>query len=294
MSSCPSAPNSMLDIQQPGTKEVDAKWKSALLEQVPKHKSAADLVCRLAANADLYPHVASVLSKYAFLCPDPNEDRSKLYAKLRPFKIFDPHYIRIGNDFFFFLKRGDESIHLTYDEYDAKRAQGINPIHSANTVPYLVKKTAPSGVGYLYSANDLPEAEHDSKDKEFLTNYKTMEKRTFYGLHTYGGYHGFFRPDLDEVMTLIGLDLNQDLDRIDRIYVTTDMHPSEKVGECYDSVLDRHKAVTTVYVVFNEETEKKEIEFKNKRRVVENGDLEELESKKIKCLRRSARISNKK
>jgi hypothetical protein len=74
-------------------------------------------------------------------------------------------------------------------------------------------------------------------------------KHEFFGLHTYGGYYGFFRPDLSEVIHLINQVISvDDLDQIERMYVTTEPHPDDNARKCYDAKQDRHRAKTTCYV----------------------------------------------
>lgn len=99
----------------------------------------------------------------------------------------------------------------------------------------------PQEVGYLYSgASDLV-IEDDLQSRVPIK---------LYGYHTYGGYYGFFRPDVIEVMWLILREIDKkDLDFAKKIYVTTEAYPSLNCGQCYDSAKDRHMAKTLVYLM---------------------------------------------
>lgn len=117
----------------------------------------------------------------------------------------------------------------------------VNILHTHEKPPmYDLDK-----VGYLWGkpSEPLSHIEHEELGK--------AEEIVAYGLHTYGGYYGFFRPDLNEVIRL-ALHAIKDIDSVKKIYVTTEMHPSENVADCYDVKKDRHRAKTTFWVLRKE------------------------------------------
>jgi hypothetical protein len=104
---------------------------------------------------------------------------------------------------------------------------------------------------YLWEFKAKQESELDEDDRRMCCDpNKITERYELYGYHTYGGYYGFFRPDLKEVIHLIHTVIPLDqLHSVKRMYVTTDTHPTDNVGACYDVKKDMHKAKTIVYVV---------------------------------------------
>lgn len=96
--------------------------------------------------------------------------------------------------------------------------------------------------GYLFTTDRDP--------THPLPDFQSCDKLELYGLHTYGGYYGFFRPDLTEVIGLLSEYITEDaLDNIEKIYVTTEPSPSDNIAECFDYAADRHKGVTKAFVV---------------------------------------------
>lgn len=174
-----------------------------------------------------------------------------LYSKIQPFKLWEPHYIRImHNEFIFYYTPGDENpVNMDFDEVQKRQKEGTLWPNDRKPVRVVQERvTDRSGRGYLYGSDKKNVL--DEIDKAFVAETIPCEKLEFYGLHTYGGYHGFFRPDLDEVMTLISpIITDERLKTIERVYVTTEPHPSDEGSECYDLEHDRHKAKTTVYIV---------------------------------------------
>lgn len=78
----------------------------------------------------------------------------------------------------------------------------------------------------------------------------TGEEHVIYGLHSYGGYWAFFRPDLTEVFNLLSdiLPVSQ-LDLVDKIFVTTcPLH--DDACENLDPDTDKHYGVSTVYILW--------------------------------------------
>ncbi len=66
------------------------------------------------------------------------------------------------------------------------------------------------------------------------------------GLHRHGGYHGFFKPDLDEVISLLISSAPIALDSFRKAYISTSLESEVLV---YDGDDECHKGVTTVYLV---------------------------------------------
>lgn len=68
-----------------------------------------------------------------------------------------------------------------------------------------------------------------------------------HGMHTYGGYYGFFRPDLVEVFWLISQNIPvEKLEQAKKIYLTT--QPRTGNANDYNSKVDRHYGITRVYL----------------------------------------------
>jgi hypothetical protein len=125
---------------------------------------------------------------------------------------------------------------------------------SSERRPSLRKKVSFERIkseGYLWSDEVPPEK--DLLDLEFERAPDSLGAATevLFGLHTYGGYYGFFRPDLDEVIRLMVLSgwNEKKLDSVSRVYVTTTPHPSDAAWACYDRATDKHMAKTSLYVV---------------------------------------------
>lgn len=99
-------------------------------------------------------------------------------------------------------------------------------------------------VGYLYE--NIHRELQDKFDHEFVTGVGVWKRMKFFALHAHGGYHGFFRPDLDEVISIIH-DKLPPVETIACAFVTTTAHPDGNVTRYYDQHADRHRAKTTVY-----------------------------------------------
>jgi hypothetical protein len=100
----------------------------------------------------------------------------------------------------------------------------------------------PAGVGYLFCGRSNKRIDDDA----FL-----IRPLELYGLHTYGGYYGFFRPDIIEALWLL-LDTEDGLQKLKdckKVYVTTEMYPSDNIRECYHRGKDRHQGKTLFYFV---------------------------------------------
>jgi hypothetical protein len=139
----------------------------------------------------------------------------------------------------------EDSVVRTADGISWKEAPRIVQL----TLEQVVEQHA-----YLYAQIPIADDKLDQSARDFLHGKRDgLIKFELYGLHTYGGYYGFFRPDAQEVFSLMLANIDQDLLlRCHRFYVTTDAHPSDKGSECYDSKLDRHKARTTVWLQLQE------------------------------------------
>lgn len=102
---------------------------------------------------------------------------------------------------------------------------------------------------YLWGDAKKPDA-YDELDKKLIAACDPLKPDgSFLGLHTYGGYHGFFRPSLDEIIPMLiksGVKIDAS---VARIYVTTEPWPNDKASQCYDGVLDRHRAITMWWIV---------------------------------------------
>ena len=103
-----------------------------------------------------------------------------------------------------------------------------------------------SSQSYVWDMN--PPDKLDEIDEEFLKSKDNFEKRYVYGYHTYGGYWGFFRPDLKEVITYA-----QDILReADVAYLTTEScdingNLADHINHCFNRGLDMHMGKTTIY-----------------------------------------------
>jgi hypothetical protein len=179
----------------------------------------------------------------------PDETLKRYWEKMRAYKSFHPMFMSIGE---VLLVEYEPNKTVSHEEF---KQMGIKPEEKL----YLnAKNVGFDGINqnYLYDFEVKPEADFDEVDKGFINNDAqfnaeyTTEKHEFYGLHTYGGFRGFFRPDLNEVINLISRTIEEgELDNIERIYVTTEPYPSNNINECFDSKADRHRAKTTIYVI---------------------------------------------
>ncbi len=176
-----------------------------------------------------------------------SDELKKYYDKIKPFRIWVPQWLSVGGNMSVEISPGEwKKFGSNYDEYK-EFFETLN--HDEKF--YLVQKIPFDCIGdsYLYNNWRIID-EFDEEDQIFVQNRERYQLLQLFGLHTYGGYHGFFRPDLKEVIHLIHKQIPiQELEMIDRIYVTTQMHPSEKIYECYDSKADRHRACTTCYIL---------------------------------------------
>lgn len=171
---------------------------------------------------------------------------------LRPCKTWHATYVRVGDEVVVEDTPGATK-KMTVDEYNAsdRKARSIMQIRG-KPVSY-----GDLGKAYLWDVDAKDEAKLDQLDVQFLSGFTEAEtegspisRRVFYGLHSYGGYYGFFRPDLGEVIRLISKEYPvESLSKYAAMFVTTEMHPSDNIGECYDVRRDRHRAKTTVWAI---------------------------------------------
>ncbi|AYV78642.1 MAG: hypothetical protein Edafosvirus21_21 [Edafosvirus sp.] len=175
-----------------------------------------------------------------------DDEISKYYNKLKIYKWFKPTIYNID---------GDISIEHESGKYKKETDEDYNIIKKkAKPHINLYEKVSLDQIqtqAYLWELKELQNK--DEIDESFVQSggtSVTFEKIELYGLHRYGGYRIFFRPDLNEVIHLMSskISLNE-LDDIDRIYVTTKPFPSDNGNECYDNGFDKHKAITTCYLV---------------------------------------------
>ncbi len=171
----------------------------------------------------------------------PQEEVQKYADKIEIFKVFEPSILRIANTKDIEISPGVWEKHDKDKKYDLTEKIVFGQKNSLTD-------------GYLYSMVTLP-ADKETEDhklfrKEFEDkNMKSFKKIEIFGLHTYGGYWAFFRPDLTEVIHLLKDSI--DISSVRKMFVTTEPHPSSNIGECFDTKKDKHKALTTCYVLDN-------------------------------------------
>lgn len=129
-------------------------------------------------------------------------------------------------------KKGRETTLRYYDK--------VVPFKDGQNYAMVVKDELGS-VGYLWTdkKGDLDISETQKREPDIL----------LCGLHTYGGYYGCFRPDLVEVFGLLA-DSKVDKSKLESckaIYCTTVPWPNNSAS-CYDSHLDRQRALTKVWL----------------------------------------------
>ena len=160
---------------------------------------------------------------------------TELYNKLRPFKVTYESVFYLGNS-----------------ETDIPSSLQIYNKHSINTM---------ERIGYLWEENKC--VDKTDIDKKFLelwdieNLYESFNgeipsgwnKKVYVGLHTYQGHHGFFQPDLMEVIKLTHKDVRNIKGPV---YVTTEpCCPSGKLSDksyqCYDVTRDKHYGRTVIF-----------------------------------------------
>ncbi|AYV83367.1 MAG: hypothetical protein Hyperionvirus6_48 [Hyperionvirus sp.] len=182
---------------------------------------------------------------------------AKYYEKLGVFKRFYPTYWNIGNNISCEYELG-KYIDESADNYDAVCKAAMTRVYVGDKILLANIRTQ----GYLFGFKESEKL--DSLDMKFMKDQLGYEKMELFGLHTYGGYYGMFRPDIDEVIHLLNRVVSlEDLSAIERIYVTTEPHPSDKGRDAYDVTADKHRAKTTCYIVKTETKQVKQTRRKD-------------------------------
>jgi hypothetical protein len=192
------------------------------------------------------------MTEYLDIKPFLSKEELNLYFdKIKPCKIHEV-YVLIANGLYSVEKEPNKYTRMTYEEFKIYQQETKNQ-NKPNI--YIGKKTDINS--YMYDFET--EENLDEQDKKFLVN-KDLKPETLFGLHNYGGYYGFFRPSLTEVIHMLNTKISvKDLEKIERIYVTTEAYPSDKIYECYDNVEDKHQAITSYFVVYKETKKRKEV-----------------------------------
>ena len=187
-------------------------------------------------------------------------DAQKYYDKIKIFKhfkasmsviYFDDPAITIHHD----LGKYKNMNKKEYEEYIKTEEYKLEKDFECY---YVGKKGALSkDYGYVYGFNKESDDNLDEIDKKFVETKTADKKIELYGLHEYGGYYGFFRPDFYEAIGLLSDKLSIDeLEEVDRMYITTEPHPSGDIGECFDSAKDKHRGKTTCYIFYHDFNER--------------------------------------
>ena len=176
-----------------------------------------------------------------------------LLSKIQPYTIWESFYIEWCGSISIFNERYGDPIEMLTSQYNKLVRSGNSPFIK-KALPVLVERRESPSVGYLYAYSELPRP-FDAIDTSFVDNQdfrNSLPKHQAFGLHTYGGYHGCFRPDLLEVVRLLLYThkwSTEEISTFKRVYVTTQPAPSSNVSKCYDPETDRHRACTTSYIV---------------------------------------------
>lgn len=176
------------------------------------------------------------------------------YERCKTYIAWEPNYLRVGDKVSLYMEPGSTTpIRMTVEEYNkwikGQKGKDQKPQY------LLFEKSKSLKQSYISDAESkmLKPSDLDELDKTFIKNPNEMEgcqKHELYGLHEYGGWNGFFRPDLFEVIHLIASVCPPDqLSQVKRIYVTTEAYPSDKFPDCFHGKMDMHKALTTCYIV---------------------------------------------
>lgn len=170
------------------------------------------------------------------------------WSKLRPYKCWEGHYMAMGDDVCIFTAPGQEPLKMN-------RAEAVEwfKINKIEPTRFLFAKPSKLNVAYMWEADEtrIQDKDLDAIDRVFLKEFDQAEGivcHKLFGYHTYGGYYGNFRPDLNEVIHLIAA-VVPDPDKVDRIYVSTQPYPSDIGSACYDSSVDMHRALTMAHCV---------------------------------------------
>jgi hypothetical protein len=217
------------------------------------------------ASADLNRvwNEMKTLSKDLYRRPEQtldNKDLQLYYDKIRPYYHFYIDAFFIGDSGIIHLEPDDEGQSVTREE-----ANTLLPKTSEETEArsqFVLIPKAQLSESYVWKKTPITPV--DEIDSQFIKEKgQSFEKLDLYGLHTYGGYHGFFRPDLKEVIHLLNEKISlTDLEDIDRIYVTTEPHPTDSIYDNLDREQDMHRAKTCAFIVRKKETQLKGLKRK--------------------------------
>ena len=136
-----------------------------------------------------------------------------------------------------------------YLDTDDALAQAPKTTEESEAKSQFVLFPLPIGRSGAYLYGDKRRLELDEIDTRFASGKgEGFQKLDLYGLHTYGGYRGFFRPDLTEVIHLL-VHTKVDLATTERVYVTTEPHPTDSIYGNFDNERDMHRAKTRAFIV---------------------------------------------
>ncbi len=174
------------------------------------------------------------------------EDVGKYYDKIQIYQDFEPYADDFGLPKVIWNSSPDHHEVMTYENFRNMTKNGSFP-----TQRYIGQKPMLTHTqGYMYQWKSKTTDELDLWDHKILATIEP--EQTLYGLHKCSNGL-FFKPDIVEIIHLLHTQINlKDLDQIERVYVTTTPYPSNKTYECYDRVLDRHRAKTTYIVLYKD------------------------------------------
>lgn len=185
-----------------------------------------------------------------------NDTLLKYFGKIKIFKVFTPTILSANGKACIRYAPNKRKI-CDVDDIDSIKIEDKNTIQIGKDIKFESIDEA-----YMWHFTNEEEMKLDEIDKLLLkSNTKDLddsfERHELYGLHTYGGYYGFFRPDMNEVINLVSSIVPIEcIDEIDRIYVTTEPHPNSNVHNCFDYKQDRHRAQTTCYIYKSKKKQK--------------------------------------
>lgn len=174
-----------------------------------------------------------------------SDDLNKYFNKIVVFKNFYQNFLCVFGEYSFEYEYGKRK-ECDYDEYKDIMSNSIKK-HPTKIIGVRQNLTD----GYMYDFKQMCKDKLDDTDIKFIDDKLSDAIRIdLFGLHTYGGYYGFFRPDLTEVIHMLNTKISpEELGTIEKIYVTTEPYPDSKFTNCYDSVTDKHKGKTICYIV---------------------------------------------
>ena len=179
--------------------------------------------------------------------PLTSEQKIGYEHKVVPFKFYVPGWLFVAGGISFEEEDGHYR-DVSEEEYKKQREEyKVYPPIPKIIIGNPLQVT--SNQGYLWNFAAKDKALFDDIDRKLVQNNGTgFICAHAMALHTYGGYYGMFRPDLVEVCKLLR---HSGIlpDTVERIYVTTEAYPSEKIQECYNNTADKHQAKTTWFIV---------------------------------------------